>query len=30
MDDSVCREKEIYNQQSLKRETYNIVLGVLP
>lgn len=25
MDDSVRREKEIYNQQSLKRETYNIV-----
>ena len=27
MDDSACREKEIYNQQSLKRETYNIVFS---
>lgn len=27
MEDSACREKEIYNQQSLKRETYNIVFS---
>lgn len=27
MDNSVLREKEIYDSQSLKRETYNIILG---